>query len=266
MKTTLAGLAREIAIKSVEDTRNSLAYCASGLRELLIGGFVIIACVILVGFPFFLGYLHACLTRVMAGDETLPRFGKSPGLLKDGLRVIAIGLVYVVVIVLPFLVLLALEIFTLPGLTITKLNGPGEAFAFTVSYSGFTATTVIITITSLALTFVFTTLFSNAWLQYTLDGQLRQAMNPVRTIKWTLANPDLILSKMFSFGLLGLLFAVPGLLVALLPGVDRDWWLPFRLYTIAYLWLVFMGLTANTFLRGRQIRSLLKEGKIRSVD
>jgi hypothetical protein len=263
---TMAGLAREIAIKSVEDTRSSLAYCASGLKELLIGGLVTLSCVIAVGIPALLGYLHACLSGVMAGDEALPRFGKSPGLLKNGLRVTAIGLVYVVVVVLPLLALLALEILTLPGITITKLNGSGEAFAFTVSYNGFTAATVIITLTSLALTLVFTTLFSNAWLRYALGGSLRSAMNPVKTIKWTVTNPDLILSKMFSFGLLGVLFAVPGLLIALMPGVDRDWSLLFRAYTVAYPWLVFTGLTANTFLRGRQIRSLLKEGKIKPVD
>jgi hypothetical protein len=263
---TMTGLAREIAIKSLEDTRSSLAYCASGLKALLIGGLVTLFCLIAVGIPALLGYLHACLTGVMAGDEAIPRFGKSPGLLKNGLRVTAIGLVYVVVVVLPFLALLALEILALPGITITKLNGPGEAFAFTVSYNGFTATTVIITMTTLALTFVFTTLFSNAWLRYALGESLRSAMNPVKTFKWTLANPVLFLSKMFSFGMLGVLFAVPGLLIALMPGVDRDWSLLFRAYTVAYPWLVFTGLTANTFLRGRQIRSLLKEGKIKSVD
>ena len=113
---TITALAREIAIKSVEDTRSSLAYCASGLMTLLIGGLVTLFCVIAVGIPILLGYLHSCLTGVMAGDEALPRFGKSPGLLKNGLRVAAIGLVYVVVIVLPFLALLIIEIFTLPWL------------------------------------------------------------------------------------------------------------------------------------------------------
>jgi hypothetical protein len=263
---TIADLSRDIANKTLDDTRSSLAYCASGLLDLLIGGLATLSCIIAIGIPVLLGYLHACLTGVMAGNEALPRFGKSPGLLKNGLRVAAIGLVYVIVIVLPFLALLALEIFTLPGLTITKLNGPGDAFAFTVQYNGFTATTVIITLTSLALTYVFTTLFSNAWLRYALGESLRSAMNPVRTFRWTLANPDLILSKMFSFGLLGVLFAVPGLLVALMPGVDRDWSLLFLAYTVAYPWLVFTGLTANTFLRGRQIRSLLQEGKIKSVN
>jgi membrane associated rhomboid family serine protease len=71
---------------------------------------------------------------------------------------------------------------------------------------------------------------------------------------------------MLSFGLLGAIFGVPGLLIFLMPGIDSEWWLPFKLYTIAYPWLVFAGLTSNTFLRGRQIRGLLKEGKIKLVD
>ena len=98
------------------------------------------------------------------------------------------------------------------------------------------------------------------------DGRLRSAINPITTIKWTLANPALLLSKMFSFGLLGAIFGIPGLLAFLMPGVDRDWWPPFSLYTVAYPWLVFTGLTSNTFLRGRQIRGLLKEGKLKPAD
>ncbi len=263
---TIAAMARDIAVKSADETHSSLAYCASRLQELFLGGLATLSCFILVGIPALLGYLHACLTSVMAGDETLPRFGNSPGMLKNGMCVAAIGLIYAVVVGLPFLALLIIEILTLPGLTITRLNGPGDPFAFTVSYNGFTATTVIITLTTLALSFVFTTLFSNAWLRYALYGSLRSAINPITTIKWTLANPALLLSKMFSFGLLGAIFGIPGLLAFLMPGIDRDWWPLFTLYTVAYPWLVFTGLTSNTFLRGRQIRGLLKEGKLKPAD
>lgn len=36
LRMTIAGLARDITVKSMDDTRSSLAYCASGLLTLLI--------------------------------------------------------------------------------------------------------------------------------------------------------------------------------------------------------------------------------------
>lgn len=263
---TIAGLARDIADKSADDTRSSLAYCASGLREMLVGGLITLSCFLLVGIPLLLGYMHRCLTEVMGGDERLPGFGRPRDLIGNGLRLTAIGVIYAIVVGIPFLALFLIEILTLPGLTITKISNPGDTLGYMVRYDGFTATVVIITLTSVALSFAFSTLFSNAWLRHALGDSLRSAANPVKTLRWTLANPVLLLSKMFSFGLLGVIFGIPGLLALLVPGADRDLWPLFAMYSIAYPWLVFTGLIANTFLRGRQIRGLLSEGKLKPAD
>ncbi|WP_424358578.1 DUF4013 domain-containing protein [Methanocella sp. MCL-LM] len=257
---------REVAARIVDDTCGSLAYCVSGWLQLFIGGLFVVLCYVAAGIPLLLGYMHECLTSVMAGNERLPELRGIRAMFGNGLRVLAIGLVYGALIILPFAALLLAEIFTLPGMAITRPPGAGDFMGYNVRYSGFSSTAVIITVTSMAMTFTFMTLFSNAWLRYAIYGSLRSALNPVKTLRWTVANPELLLSKMFSFGIIGLIFAIPGLLIAAVPGIDRTYSLPFILFTAISPWLFFAGLASNTFLRGRQIRYLRKDGKLKSAD
>ncbi len=263
---TIARFAREIAVKVWDDTRCSLAYCMSGWLELLAGGLVIVLCYLVVGTPLVLGYMHECLKRVMAGDERLPRFSITWTMMGNGLRIGAIGLFYGALVVLPFAALLAVEIFTLPGIAISRVSEGADFLSYKIRYEGISATALIITATTLALTFVLMTLFSNAWLRYAIYGNLRSAMNPLTTLKWTVANPELLLNKMISFGVIGAVFAVPGLLITAMPGIDRTYSLPFLLFTAISPWLFFAGLASNTFLRGRQIRYLQEYGKLKSEE
>ena len=257
---------REVAARIADDTLGSLAYCVSRLPALFVGGLFVILCYVAAGIPLLLGYMHQCLTSVMAGNERLPDLKGIRTMFGNGLRTTALGVVYGVLIILPFAALLLVEIFTLPGMSITRPPGAGDFIGYNVRYTGFSAAAVIITLTTMAMTFTFMTLFSNAWLRYAIYGSLRSALNPVKTLKWTIANPELLLSKMFSFGIIGFIFAVPGLLIAAMPGIDRAYSLPFILFTAISPWLFFAGLASNTFLRGRQIRYLRKEGKLKSAD
>ena len=216
---TIVGLAREVAAKIVDDTLGSLTYCVSRLPALVIGGLIVIFCYLAAGIPLLLGYMHQCLTSVMAGNERLPEFRDVRAIFGNGLRITALAVVYGGLIILPFAALLIAEIFTLPGMAITRSPGGGDVLGYTFRYTGFSATAVIITATSMALTFTFMTLFSNAWLRYAIYGSLRSALDPVKTVRWTIANPELLLSKMFSFGIIGFIFAIPGLLIAAMPGI-----------------------------------------------
>jgi hypothetical protein len=71
---------------------------------------------------------------------------------------------------------------------------------------------------------------------------------------------------MFSFGIIGTIFAIPGLLIAAVPGIDRTYSLPFMLFTVLSPWLFFAGLASNTFIRGRQIRTMIEDGTLKRVD
>lgn len=256
---------REVAARIIDDTCGSLAYCASGWLQMFAGGLFVILCYAVAGIPLLLGYMHECLACVMAGNERLPGLRGIRAMFGNGLRVLTIGVVYGALILLPFAALLVAEIFTLPGMSITRPAGTGDFMGYNVRYSGFTETALIVTATTMAMTFSFMTLFSNAWLRYAIYGSLRSALNPVKTLGWTIANPELLLSKMFSFGIIGFIFAIPGLLIAAMPGIDRTYSLPFILFTAISPWLFFAGLASNTFIRGRQIRYLLKNGKLKNV-
>jgi len=71
------------------------------LKKLLIGGVFAIACGLLVGIPFVLGYFSRTLRNVAAGaGRPLPEWDDLGGLFEEGLRLTAVYLVYTIGIAL----------------------------------------------------------------------------------------------------------------------------------------------------------------------
>jgi hypothetical protein len=65
------------------------------LKKLLIGGAFALACMVLVGIPFVLGYFSRTLRNVTAGTRPeLPEWDDLGGLFDEGLRLTAVYLVY----------------------------------------------------------------------------------------------------------------------------------------------------------------------------
>jgi hypothetical protein len=70
------------------------------LKKVLIGGAFALACMILVGVPFVLGYFSRTLRNVAAGTRPeLPEWDDLGGLFEEGLRLTAVYLVYTLGIV-----------------------------------------------------------------------------------------------------------------------------------------------------------------------
>ena len=70
------------------------------LKKLLIGGAFTLACMLLVGVPFVLGYFSRTLRNVAAGTRPeLPEWDDLGGLFEEGLRLTAVYLVYTLGIV-----------------------------------------------------------------------------------------------------------------------------------------------------------------------
>ena len=65
------------------------------LKKVLIGGAFALACMVLVGIPFVLGYFSRTLRNVAAGTRPeLPEWDDLGGLFEEGLRLTAVYLVY----------------------------------------------------------------------------------------------------------------------------------------------------------------------------
>lgn len=89
------------------------------LKKILIGGAFTLACVVLVGVPFVLGYFSRTLRNVVAGASTpMPEWTDLGGLFDEGLRLTAVYLVYtlgIAAVIASFGCLLLLPFFVLAG-------------------------------------------------------------------------------------------------------------------------------------------------------
>ncbi len=70
------------------------------LKKILIGGVFTLACALLVGVPFVLGYFSRMLKNVVAGEpRPMPEWDDLGGIFNEGLRLTAVYLVYVLAVV-----------------------------------------------------------------------------------------------------------------------------------------------------------------------
>jgi hypothetical protein len=89
------------------------------LKKILIGGAFTLACAVLVGVPFVLGYFSRTLRNVVAGASTpMPDWSDLGGLFDEGLRLTAVYLAYtlgIAVVIASFGCILLLPFFVLSG-------------------------------------------------------------------------------------------------------------------------------------------------------
>jgi hypothetical protein len=93
------------------------------VKKILIGGAFGLACALLVGIPFVMGYFSRTLRNVAAGhDRPLPEWDDLGGLFEEGLRLTAVYLVYVLGVLLVFGVAFAALL-----LPVIATSGAGKA-------------------------------------------------------------------------------------------------------------------------------------------
>jgi hypothetical protein len=89
------------------------------LKKILIGGAFALACAVLVGVPFVLGYFSRTLRNVVAGEpRPMPEWEDLGGLFSEGLRLTAVYLLYtlgIVAVLAAFGCVLALPLTLLSG-------------------------------------------------------------------------------------------------------------------------------------------------------
>ena len=119
------------------------------LKKVLIGGLFGLACMVLVGIPFVLGYFSRTLRNVAAGTRPeLPEWDDLGGLFEEGLRLTVVYLLYtlgVLVVLGVFGAALLVPVFLASG------SGKGRDALAAVSALGIVALYGVIMLVSLAL-------------------------------------------------------------------------------------------------------------------
>lgn len=196
---------------------NSVKYGVSDMRTLFWGGVVALLSMFLVGIPFMLGYLTRCARYLLNGNKTLPAWDDLGGMLKDGIMVIAIGVVYALVAGL--LYVLVMPFFIAGGLldsTVLYVLG------------------VIVAVPVILLEIALSLLFYLSWMEYAATGDLARSLNPVRGLKLIAANPAGYILALVSLFIIGLVLSIPSVLIITIP------WVTFVTYVAnAYIYTRF---------------------------
>jgi hypothetical protein len=119
------------------------------VKKVLIGGLFALACMVLVGIPFVLGYFSRTLRNVAAGTRPeLPEWDDLGGLFEEGLRLTAVYLVYTLAVIVVLGVFAAALL--MPAILASGSGKSGDALA-AVSALGIVALYGIVMLVSLAL-------------------------------------------------------------------------------------------------------------------
>jgi hypothetical protein len=102
------------------------------VKKILIGGAFMLACVLLVGVPFVLGYFSRTLRNVVAGEaRPMPEWDDLGGIFNDGLRLTAVYLLYTLGIVAVLALIGGVVL-----LPVMALSGRGERVSEALSVLG----------------------------------------------------------------------------------------------------------------------------------
>lgn len=179
---------------------NSLKYSVSNVSALLIGGLVVILSSVLIGLPFLLGYVTRCGRQILKGNNVMPEWEGIGELFKDGMMVLAIGLLYALITGL-------LYAFATVFLTFGDLAGSDILVALGI----------LIFIPSVIVAIVLGLLFYLSWVVYAVTGDIMKALNPVNGLKLGLKNPIGYIIALIATWIIGLILFFPGLLIVTSP-------------------------------------------------
>lgn len=175
------------------------------LKKLLIGGAFSLACALLVGIPFVLGYFSRTLRNVVAGTSpTLPEWDDLGGLFEEGLRLTAVYLVYLLAVCVVLGVLGAVVL--LPVFVTSGSGRPSDALG-AFSALGIVALYGIVMLVSLVLALYLPAALARAALRGSVSDGLAWREN-LEFIRANLANyalalvSYLIASFLAQFGIL----------------------------------------------------------------
>lgn len=226
-------VAADFALLRIEGTIRSLRYSLSSGQRLLWGGVIILFSFTLVPIPLLFGYVSRCIRESMNGAAVMPPFNNKRKMYWEGIKVSLICLEYMALawllfeLTAPFIHIPDLDLFSGGISDIIHLGNHNRVLP------------------SFVHAFLFAMMFNNAWLRYTITGDLKAAMNPVSMIRWILTYPEMIFNNMLSMGLIGVALLVPGLFLVTAP------------------WVTFTGFVSNAYIRGESYHDMLRTGGIR---
>lgn len=152
---------------------SSARYAFSNLGSLLIGGIVIALSFLIIGLPFFLGYITRCMKEIVKGNGVMPEWDDIGLMFVDGIRMSGVFFVYVLIYVLVILVpLVPVIIFNLMNIPILAL-----------------ISVLVLAVTAGSLACLLAVAFFGSWIIYANTGSVRKAITVRKIYEFVSSDP-----------------------------------------------------------------------------
>lgn len=212
----------------LETFLDSLKYAFSNMSALLVGGIVFFLSLLIIGLPFFLGYITRCMRLVMAGDGVLPEWENVTGMFRDGIRMAMVFLAYAII----FVIVIALP--AIPVLVFGYMN---------IRYLVLLSTAALILTMAIMLA-VFGIVFFASWVLYASYGSVRIALSPRRIKQLISMNPMGYMIALLASVAVMAVGSISAVLLVIIP------------------WVAFAACAAITFIYAKYYQNTMKSASV----
>jgi hypothetical protein len=163
-------------------------YAFSNLTALLIGGIVIALSLLVIGLPFFLGYITRCMKEIVKGNGVMPDWDDIGQMFVDGIRMTGVFLVYLLVFILIMLVpVVPLAIFTFMNVPILTI-----------------LSTAVLALVGAVVACLLGIAFFASWIIYANTGSVRKAITVRKLFEFVSSDPHRYLETLIASAAVGL--------------------------------------------------------------
>ncbi|MCD1296263.1 hypothetical protein CUJ83_14770 [Methanocella sp. CWC-04] len=157
----------------LETVVSSIRYAFSNMGSLLIGGIVLTLSLLIIGLPFFLGYMTRCIREIIRGNGVLPDWDGIGDIFVNGIRMTIIFLIYAAIYGLLAMV---------PAIPVLAFQYLGIGYLAWIS-------TAIMILTLVILSSVFGVVFFASWVIFANTGSIKVAVAPHEIVALISKNP-----------------------------------------------------------------------------
>jgi hypothetical protein len=176
-------------------------YAFSNLGSLLIGGIVIALSLLVIGLPFFLGYITRCMKEIVKGNGVMPEWDDIGLMFVDGIRMTGVFLVYLLIYLLIIMVpVVPVVIFNLTNVPILAV-----------------ISTAVLAVTAAIVAFLLAIAFFGSWIIYANTGSVRKAITVRKIYEFVSSSPHRYIEAMIASGVVALAGALSMALFVTIP-------------------------------------------------
>ncbi|HUL61800.1 MAG TPA: DUF4013 domain-containing protein [Methanocella sp.] len=199
-------------------------YAFSNLTALLIGGIVIALSFLVIGLPFFLGYITRCMKEIVKGNGVMPEWDEIGQMFVDGIRMTGVFLVYLIVFAAIMLVpIVPLVVFGLLNVAILTIFS-----------------TAVVALVGTVVACALGILFFASWIIYANTGSVRKAITARKLIEFVASDPHRYLETLIASAAVALGGVIAMSLFVTIP------------------WALFVICTAMTFIYSKFYQDTMK--------